>query len=1072
MVTQKVRWYQSLSARGLLGIALVLGILLAGMMIILNTYGKNLIAEEAYKLLEQSGNSITATLESRLREVSALTRSLATIAAQLPKNERQFRQILPSLIDFNGDLGIAGGGVWPEPYQFDSQRQRRSFFWGRSETGQLTYFDDYNQSERGYHREDWYVPARYSRPGSCFWSESYMDPFTLEPMVTCTVGVYEQRGQKSMFTGAATIDLRLNKLSELVSQKIGNQQEYAFLVDRNNRFITFPQPEKVKVKIKNAQEFITAKEFAQKENSFLPIAETLDAINQDLLQKLDPAAQAIAAQMTRETPRITPDTALLMATVLSDPLAKRTRDSHLYQRVTLGRDFLLEQPATAFIFHIAGTYWKFVIVKTNSAIVAPAQLIVAFLAQYSGAMILLILAGAFFAFRHFFWSPIAHAVRAVRSMHALVESKEYDRLPEVVIQRRSQDEIGHLTRIFEQMARQVIEQNEQLEHSFAEAHGLNAIFDNLTDGLLVIDNRDFVLKYNPAFLHLYHLAEDSLAGKSLFQISQLLPDVVRVIRQVQGRPYDIHSQELTLDNGRFGKAIAISVFRNYEQRNRKDILGTAILIRDITTEKEVDQMKTDFISTVSHELRTPLTSVLGFASIIREKLHDDILPHTAIVEHKKLHRSLKKVDANLEIIVAESERLTSLINDVLDIAKMEAGKIDWRMELIDMSAVVERALNATSSLFTKSGLIPRCEIDSELPLIVGDRDRLIQVVINLISNAVKFTPSGSVTCRVLTENDFVIVKVVDTGIGIAPEDCPKVFEKFKQVGNTLTDKPKGTGLGLSICVQIVEHHGGKIWVESELGKGSTFSFSLPTQSDTIVGSQPRFDRLLRQLNQQIGLGKTSASGGEKRILVVDDDPSIRELLRQELQGAGYRVFSSVNGVDAIHRAKEVRPDLILMDVMMPQMNGFDAAAVLRHDPETAHIPIIILSIIQDQERGYKLGIDRYLSKPIDKNLLLRDIGTLLEQGETSKKVLIVDRSQASTQNLSEVLQSHGYIVAMAQGDRTEIENALAAKPDIIIVDSGATEELALFQELRLKNQLEDVMFLFMGDNIQEILLPG
>jgi signal transduction histidine kinase/DNA-binding response OmpR family regulator/HAMP domain-containing protein len=1050
--------------------ALVLGVLLAGIVIILSTYGKNLIAEEAYKLLEQSGNSIAATLEGRLSEVAALTRSLATTAKQMPRDESQVRQLLPAIIDFNGDPGIAGGGIWPEPYQFNPKKERRSFFWGRSKAGTLEYFDDYNRSERGYHREDWYVPARYGTPGRCFWSASYMDPFTLEPMVTCTVGLHGQQGSTRNFIGAATIDLRLTKLSELLARKIGNQREYAFLVDRNNRFITFPLEKKAQVKKGDVQEFITAAEFAQKEALFAPIATTLDAINQDFLAELDTPTRAIAAQMARATPNISPNSALLMAAVLRDPLGERTQNSRLYQRTFIQRDFLLGEPATAFVFHIRDAYWKLVIVQANSAIIAPAQLIVTFLAQYSGGMILVILVGAFFAFQRFLWRPITQAVRTVLSINELVATRQYDRLPEVIMHQRSQDEIGHLTQVFEQMAQQVIEQNEQLEHSFAEAHGLNAIFDNLTDGLLVIDSRDFVLKYNPAFLHLHHLAEDALAGQSLFHVAKLLPEIARLIRQVQDRPYDIHIQEIALENHRFTKVIAISVFRNYEQRNRKDILGTAVLVRDITLEKEVDQMKTDFISTVSHELRTPLTSVLGFASIIREKLHEDILPATTAIESKKLHRSLKKVQSNLEIIITEAERLTLLINDVLDIAKMEAGKIDWRMELIDMTAVMEHALNATSSLFARSGLTPVCDFADELPLIMGDRDRLIQVAINLISNAVKFTPEGSITCRVMAETNFVTIQVADTGIGIAPEDCPKVFEKFKQVGNTLTDKPKGTGLGLSICAQIVEHHGGKIWVESELGKGSTFSFTIPIQSDIVVGNQPRFDRLLRQLKQQIGINKAPTGSEEKRILVVDDDPNIRELLRQELQGAGYRVYTSTNGVDAIHRTKEVKPDLILMDVMMPQMSGFDAAAVLRHDPETAHIPIVILSVVQDPERGYRLGIDRYLAKPIDKNLLLRDIDTLLAQVTTSKRVLIVDRSPSSTQNLSDLLQSQGYLVACTRGDRAAMEQALAVKPDIVIVDSAATEEVALFQELRQQNHLEDVTFLFMGDHLQETLL--
>jgi signal transduction histidine kinase len=194
---------------------------------------------------------------------------------------------------------------------------------------------------------------------------------------------------------------------------------------------------------------------------------------------------------------------------------------------------------------------------------------------------------------------------------------------------------------------------------------------------------------------------------------------------------------------------------------------------------------------------------------------------------------MRQVSENLGIIVEESERLTTLINDTLDLAKIEAGRMEWRREPVNVADVIARATAATASLLAGQGPEMIVQVEPGLPSPLGDRDRLIQVVINLISNAVKFTPSGSITCAARRDLDGagVVVSVTDTGVGIAPEEHGKVFEQFGQAGDTLTDKPRGTGLGLAICREIVEHHGGRLWLESDVGRGSTFAFTLPSPRD-------------------------------------------------------------------------------------------------------------------------------------------------------------------------------------------------------------------------------------------------
>jgi len=238
--------------------------------------------------------------------------------------------------------------------------------------------------------------------------------------------------------------------------------------------------------------------------------------------------------------------------------------------------------------------------------------------------------------------------------------------------------------------------------------------------------------------------------------------------------------------------------------------------------------KSAFLSSVSHELRTPLTSVVGFSRLIRRRLDEVVFPAVAVGDAKR-DRAMRQVSENLGIIVEEGERLTTLINDTLDLAKIEAGRMEWRREPVEVADVIARATSATASLLSGAGPEMIVDVEPGLPAPIGDRDRLIQVLINLISNAVKFTPDGSITCaaRLDPSGRGVLVSVTDTGLGIAPEDHARVFEQFGQAGDTLTDKPRGTGLGLAICREIVEHHGGRLWLESDVGHGARFSFTLP-----------------------------------------------------------------------------------------------------------------------------------------------------------------------------------------------------------------------------------------------------
>ena len=244
------------------------------------------------------------------------------------------------------------------------------------------------------------------------------------------------------------------------------------------------------------------------------------------------------------------------------------------------------------------------------------------------------------------------------------------------------------------------------------------------------------------------------------------------------------------------------------------------------TAEDANEAKSRFLANVSHELRTPLTSVVGFAKLNRKRLDDVVFPVVSR-EDPKVDRAVRQVGDNLGIIVAEGERLTGLINDLLDLAKIEAGRFEWHMAPLALDEVVRQALASTAALFEASGLTLDVTVEDGLPPVDGDRDRLVQVLINLVSNAVKFTPAGGVRVAVSREERGVRVAVTDSGRGIAPDDIERIFEPFRQASDTVPDAPRGTGLGLPISRQIVDAHGGAMGVDSAPGAGSTFWFRIP-----------------------------------------------------------------------------------------------------------------------------------------------------------------------------------------------------------------------------------------------------
>lgn len=372
---------------------------------------------------------------------------------------------------------------------------------------------------------------------------------------------------------------------------------------------------------------------------------------------------------------------------------------------------------------------------------------------------------------------------------------------------------------------ELVELNDSLENQVADRTAaldealqrLTAVFDSVVDGLLHVGRDGAIRRVNPAMGFLLGGADQTLIGRVVEEA--LAPELTSAIRSCL-KDGDERTVEFILGRQHLGLARIAAI------QASPGVIGCVVLVRDVTLEREIDRMKTDFITTVSHELRTPLTSILGFVKLVHRRLNDVILPKTDASDAKTA-RVIGQVRTNLGIVATEGVRLTKLINDVLDLSKMDAGRVEWTMEPVDPKQLVALSTAATGSLFAGSAVAIRTEIPMDLPPVLGDRDRLVQVLVNLLSNAQKFTTEGHVTVSARQVDGGLELEVADTGDGIDPSEHEVIFERFKQIGDPLTAKPGGTGLGLPICRQIASAHRGRIWVDSTLGKGSRFILFLP-----------------------------------------------------------------------------------------------------------------------------------------------------------------------------------------------------------------------------------------------------
>ena len=447
--------------------------------------------------------------------------------------------------------------------------------------------------------------------------------------------------------------------------------------------------------------------------------------------------------------------------------------------------------------------------------------------------------------------------------------------------------------------------------------------------------------------------------------------------------------------------------------------------------KEVDKLKSEFLANMSHELRTPLNSIIGFSRVILKGIDGPLT-------------DMQKTDLNA--IYASGKHLLALINDILDISKIEAGKMEFFFEPVDIAELLHDVIAASTSLLEDKPQVKLLtDIPEGLPLVRADARRIRQVALNVISNAAKFTEKGFIKVSVTHDDYRVVVSVQDTGIGIPKDKIADVFERFKQVDNTSTRRYEGTGLGMSLSKLFIEKHGGDMWVESEYGKGSTFFFSLPIEGV----EAPLSDDEVEQKDAQQQEVRT--------ILAVDDDKGVITLFRRYLEPQGYRVFGLTSGERVVEEAKRLKPYAITLDVLMPDKDGWQVIQELKADPETRDIPILICSIVSEEEKGWSLGIADYLMKPITEQELL-DALTKLQHGKKDLRILVVDDSDDDRKLIKRLLQDAGYHISDASSGAGAIEMIHESPPDLVILDLMMPEVdgFAVLEHLKGNPTLRDI----------------
>ena len=557
------------------------------------------------------------------------------------------------------------------------------------------------------------------------------------------------------------------------------------------------------------------------------------------------------------------------------------------------------------------------------------------------------------------------------------------------------------------------------------------------DAIIEVDREGRIVLMNAVTEKIFGYSRDELLGQS---VDILIPEALREGHKRFRGSYWASPQTRPMGSGldllgrhKTGRAIPVEISLSPVRADAG--FRVSAFIRDVTERKQAEEqirsiqrqfteelrlknqelaqrnqeveranrLKSEFLASMSHELRTPLHTVIGFCELLLEELEGPL--------NEKQKRFLGHMRQ-------DSHHLLELINDILDLSKIEAGRLELRPELFDLSSAVEEVLGSIRQLAAPKHISVQNDVASLL--IKADRVRFKEILYNLLSNAVKFTPEGG---RIWTDSSikdlFVCITVGDTGIGIAESEHTSVFDTFYQVGNTTKGVREGTGLGLAITKRLVEMHGGRIWVESQPGKGSRFTFTL---------ALPESEHLAKRLAERPERLKTL-------VLIVEDEMPARELLVNFQEPHGFETVTASSAEEAIRKAVELKPDAITMDMLMPGRSGWEALKTLRELPETADIPIIVVSVLDEGEAAIALGATEYLTKPVAKDVLVNAVRKYIRPRiGGANRILVVDDDAGSVQLVREILDASGYASVSATSGSDALEALSHIQIDAMILD--------------------------------------
>ncbi len=569
---------------------------------------------------------------------------------------------------------------------------------------------------------------------------------------------------------------------------------------------------------------------------------------------------------------------------------------------------------------------------------------------------------------------------------------------------------------------------------YSDAHRQRQYFEQLLANspvaIVVVDERQDVVSCNPGFEKLFGYTSAEAIGRNLDDmVTNEEMRAAAVAYSLQGLNEPVHGTSPRLrKDGTLVEVDFYSVPVFVDGRR----VGFMALYHDVSELLEArhdaeaaNSAKSQFLAGMSHELRTPLNAILGYSEMLQEEAAErgqpDLIP-------------------DLQKIQVAGKHLLTLINDVLDLSKIEAGRMEFQPETFDVREAIHAVVETMRPLVAKNRNRLDVRIAADAGLMHADLTRTRQVLLNLLSNASKFTEDGVITLELRRDAAdgaaWLVFRVSDTGIGMTPEQMTRLFQAFSQAEASTSRRYGGTGLGLAISKRFCELMGGDIAVESVVGKGSTFSVRLPAQ----LPHEPA----------ALEVRAESASGaGALTVLVIDDDAAARTLLQRHLTKAGYRVEEAADGKTGIARARAFRPDVITLDVMMPGMDGWAVLTALKSDATLADIPVVMATIVDETRMGFALGATEYLSKPIDRARLLAAVQRCA-QAAAGARALVVEDDEATRLMVRRTLERAGWTVDEAENGRVGLERLRDHAPEIVLLDLMMPEMdgFAFLEELR------------------------